>query len=74
MGSTIPPRLGDWGYQENTMNNVITQNRIKYWSVYNQVWVRTLLSRVPNRELAAMSADERAVIDAAIQAYPDQDD
>jgi len=56
------------------MNNVITQNRIKYWSVYNQVWVRTLLSRVPNRELAAMSADERAVIDAAIQAYPDQDD
>lgn len=31
---------------------------VTYWSVYNQVWARRA-SSVPNKELAAMSGDER---------------
>ena len=38
---------------------------VTYWSVYQQQWVRRVL-RVPDQELAAMSADERARVVRAI--------
>lgn len=54
-GATVP------GTEINAMSIKTTYHRdgtVTYWSVYNQVWVRRA-SSVPNKELAAMSGNER---------------
>lgn len=38
---------------------------VRYWSVYEQRWVEQVAARIPDAELAAMSAASRAVVESA---------
>lgn len=41
---------------------------LRYWSVYDQCWIKCDPDEVPTRELAAMSPADRMIVDEAITA------
>ena len=50
---TIKPKFQPTKHKDGT---------VSYWSVYQQVWIRTYVSLIPDQELAAMGDDGRREI------------